>query len=162
MPYVALQSAPDAGFPLGHLHYWKSGYLRHLTDAATDTLLDIAAAMPPGSSGIGMQGLRGAASRVAVDATAFPHRATQYDFLILAQWAGHGHSERNIAWARDPFTAMQPHLEHAVYVNNLGAEEPDRIRAAYGPNHHKLTEIKRRYDPANTFRLNQNVSPISQ
>jgi hypothetical protein len=162
MPYVALQSAPDAGFPLGHLHYWKSGYLRHLTDAATDTLLDIAAAMPPGSSGIGMQGLRGAASRVAVDATAFPHRATQYDFLILAQWADHDHSERNIAWARDSFIAMQPHLENAVYVNNLGTEGPDRIRAAYGPNHRKLTEIKRRYDPTNTFRLNQNVSPISQ
>ena len=109
-----------------------------------------------------MQGLRGAASRVAVDATAFPHRATQYDFLILAQWAGHGHSERNIALARDSFTAMQPHLEHAVYVNNLGAEGPDRIRAANGPNHHKLTEIKRRYDPANTFRLNQNIAPTSQ
>ena len=78
MPYIALQSAPDAGFPPGQLHYRKSGYLHHLTDAAD-------AAMPPGSSGIGMQGLRGAASRVAVDATAFPHRATQYDFLILAQ-----------------------------------------------------------------------------
>jgi hypothetical protein len=162
MPYVALQSAPDAGFPLGWLHYWKSGYLRHLTDAATDTLLEIAAAMPPGSSGIGMQGLRGAASRVAVDATAFPHRATQYDFLILAQWADRDDSPRNIAWARDSFTAMEPHLEHAVYVNNLGTEGPDRIRAAYGPNYPKLAEIKYRYDPANTFRLNQNVSPVSQ
>jgi hypothetical protein len=162
MPYVALQSAPDAGFPLGQLHYWKSGYLRHLTDAATDTLLEIGSAMPPGSSGIGMQGLRGAASRVAVDATAFPHRATQYDFLILAQWADQGHSERNIAWARDSFTAMQPHLENAVYVNNLGTEGPDRIRAAYGANHQKLAELKRRYDPTNTFRLNQNVSPVSQ
>jgi hypothetical protein len=162
MPYVALQSAPDAGFPLGWLHYWKSGYLRHLTDAATDTLLEIASAMPPGSSGIGMQGLRGTASRVAVDATAFPHRATQYDFLILAQWADRDNSPRNIAWARDSFTAMQPHLEHAVYVNNLGTEGPDRIRAAYGPNHHKLAELKYRYDPTNTFRLNQNISPISQ
>jgi hypothetical protein len=162
MPYVALQSAPDAGFPLGWLHYWKSGYLRHLTDAATDTLLEIAAAMPPGSSGIGMQGLRGAASRVAVDATAFPHRATQYDFLILAQWADRDESPRNIAWARDSFTAMEPHLEPAVYVNNLGTEGPDRIRAAYGPNYPKLAEIKYRYDPANTFRLNQNVSPVSQ
>jgi hypothetical protein len=58
-PYVALQSAPDAGFPPGWLHYWKSGYLRHLTDAATDTLLEIAAAMPPGSSGIGDAGSAG-------------------------------------------------------------------------------------------------------
>jgi len=159
MPYVALQSAPDAGFPLGRLHYWKSGYLRYLTDAATDTLLEIAAAMPPGTSGIGMQGLRGAASRVGVDATAFPHRAAQYDFLILAQWADRRDSERNIAWARDSFAAMQPHLEDAVYVNNLGTEGPDRVRAAYGPNHQKLAELKRRYDPKNIFRLNQNVPP---
>ncbi|MDQ3053587.1 MAG: FAD-binding oxidoreductase [Actinomycetota bacterium] len=159
MPYVALQSAPDAGFPLGRLHYWKSGYLRFLTDAATDTLLEIAAAMPPGTSGIGMQGLRGAASRVGVDATAFPHRAAQYDFLILAQWADRRDSERNIAWARDSFAAMQPHLEDAVYVNNLGTEGPDRVRAAYGPNHQKLAELKRRYDPKNIFRLNQNVPP---
>jgi FAD/FMN-containing dehydrogenase len=159
MPYVALQSGPDAGFPLGRLHYWKSGYLRHLTDAATDTVLEIAAAMPPGVSGIGMQGLRGAASRVAVDATAFPHRATQYDFLILAQWADRRDSERNIAWARASFAAMQPHLEDAVYVNNLGTEGPERVRAAYGPNHQQLAELKRRYDPTNLFRLNQNVAP---
>ena len=57
---------------------------------------------------------------------------------------------------------MQPHLEQAVYVNNLGAEGPGRIRAAYGPNHHRLAEIKLRYDPANTFRLNQNIAPVSQ
>jgi hypothetical protein len=57
---------------------------------------------------------------------------------------------------------MQPHLENAVYVNNLGTEGPDRIRAAYGANHQKLAELKRRYDPTNTFRLNQNVSPVSQ
>jgi FAD/FMN-containing dehydrogenase len=158
-PYVALQSAPDAGFPLGRLHYWKSGYLRHPADAATDTLLEIAAAMPPGMSGIGLQGLRGAASRVPVDATAFPHRAEQYDFLILAQWADQNDSDRNISWARDSFAAMHPHLENAVYVNNLGTEGPDRIRAAYGHNHQQLAELKHKYDPANIFRLNQNVAP---
>lgn len=143
----------------GRLHYWKSGYLRELTDAAVETLLAVASTVPPGVSGIGLQGLRGAASRVPVEATAFPHRAQQYDFLILAQWTIPAESTRHITWARESFTAMQPHLENAVYVNNLGSEEGDRIRAAYGPNHHRLTELKRRYDPTNTFRLNQNVTP---
>jgi FAD/FMN-containing dehydrogenase len=157
--YVTLQSAPDANFPAGRLHYWKSGYLRHFTDAAVETLLAIIAAVPPGATGIGLQSLRGAASRVPVDATAFPHRAEQYDFLILAQWSDPAESDRHIAWARESFAAMQPHLEDAVYVNNLGSEGPERIRAAYGPNHERLAELKRRYDPANVFRLNQNVTP---
>jgi hypothetical protein len=159
--YVALQSAPDANFPSGRLHYWKSGYLRDLTDAAVETLLAVASAVPPGVSGIGLQGLRGAASRVPVGATAFPHRAEQYDFLILAQWADPAESTRHITWARESFAAMQPHLENAVYVNNLGSEEGDRVRAAYGPNHQRLAELKRRYDPANVFRLNQNVAPAT-
>jgi hypothetical protein len=161
MSYVDLQSAPDDNFPPGRLHYWKSGYLRHLTDAAVDTLLDIAAATPPGASGIGMQTLRGAASRVAVDATAFPHRAAQYDVLILAQWAEPALTEQHVAWARDCFAALQPHLENAVYVNNLGSEGPARIQAAYGANYLRLSELKSRYDPANVFRLNQNVEPAA-
>jgi hypothetical protein len=129
MPYVALQSAPDAGFPLGRLHYWKSGYLRHLTDAAIDTLLDVAAAMPPGVSGVGMQGLRGAASRVAVGATAFPHRAAQYDFLILAQWAAPDDSERNMAWARDSFAAMRAHASRTPCTSTTSASK-DRTGSA--------------------------------
>jgi hypothetical protein len=161
MPYVALQSAPDEGFPRGMQHYWKSGYLRHLTDQAIGTLLEIVAAMPPGVSGIGLQSLRGAAARVAVGATAFPHRAEQYDFLILAQWADPEESAGTIAWARDSFAAMVPHLEDAVYVNNLGVEGPDRVRSAYGPNRPRLAALKRVYDPANVLRLNQNIAPAA-
>ena len=54
---------------------------------------------------------------------------------------------------------MQPHLQDAVYVNNLGAEGPDRIRSAYGSNYRRLAEVKRAYDPTNVFRLNQNITP---
>jgi Berberine and berberine like len=54
---------------------------------------------------------------------------------------------------------MRPHLEDAVYINNLGAAGPDRIVAAYGGNHGRLTELKGIYDPQNVFRLNQNITP---
>ena len=86
----------------------------------------------------------------------------QYDFLILGQWDDPAHSERNIAWARRAFAAMRPHLADAVYVNNLGAEGPDRIRAAYGANHGRLAALKATYDPDNVFRLNQNVPPRAE
>ncbi|MGH3378521.1 MAG: FAD-binding oxidoreductase, partial [Actinoallomurus sp.] len=77
-PYTALQSGGDPGFPDGRLHYWKSGYLRDLTDAAIETLLRFLPSMPSAASGIGLQQMHGVASRVAPSATAFPHRAEQY------------------------------------------------------------------------------------
>jgi FAD/FMN-containing dehydrogenase len=158
-PYVDWQRAPDPNFPSRRLHYWKSGWLRHLTEAALDTLLDLLHHIPFPTIGIGLQGLRGAAGRVPVDATAFPHRADQYDLLIVAQWENPQNSVDHIGWTRQAFDALQPHLENAVYVNNLGVEGPDRVRAAYGPNYTRLAQLKRTYDPANVLRLNQNVAP---
>ncbi|MGY1640597.1 FAD-binding oxidoreductase [Geodermatophilus sp. SYSU D00703] len=162
MSYVALQSAPDVSFPRGRQHYWKSGFLRDPTDAALDTLVQHVPDMPSRASGVGLQHLHGAAGRVAPDATAFPHRADQYDLLILSQWEDPEDSERNIAWTRSLFDAMTPHLQDAVYVNNLGAEGPERVRSAYGPNGPRLAEVKREFDPANVFRLNQNITPESE
>lgn len=141
------------------MHYWKSGHLRHLTDTAVDALLAAAPTIPTPETGIGLQGLRGAAARVPVDATAFPHRAQQYDLLILAQWADRARTDALMSWARRTFDALQPHLENAVYVNNLGNEGPERVKSAYGPNHSRLAALKRTYDPANVFRLNHNVAP---
>jgi hypothetical protein len=57
------------------------------------------------------------------------------------------------AWARDAFTAMHPHLEDAVYVNNLGAEGPERVLAAYRGNHSRLAGLKHTYDLTNVFRI---------
>jgi FAD/FMN-containing dehydrogenase len=157
--FVDWQRAPDPGYPRGRRHYWKSGYLRHLTEGAVDDLLAVASTIPNPETGIGLQGLRGAAARVPVDATAFPHRAAQDDLLILAQWSDPARSDEIVAWARGAHERLRPHLEDAVYVNNLGNEGDDRVRAAYGPNHVRLAELKRRYDPENVFRLNQNVAP---
>jgi hypothetical protein len=159
MSYIALQSGPDEGFPSGRLHYWKSGYLRELTDAAIETLTRFVPSMPSSASGVGLQQMHGAASRVGPSATAFPHRGEQYDFLILSQWSDAADSPRNIEWTRALFEAMRPHLEDAVYVNNLGDEGPGRVRAAYGDNYPRLATIKKNYDPDNLFRANQNIAP---
>jgi FAD/FMN-containing dehydrogenase len=159
LPYLDWQRAADPAFPRGRLHYWKSGFLRHLTDAALDALLALPPTTPTPAVGIGLQGLRGAAAQVPVEATAFPHRAEQYDLLILAQWSDPARTDEQVGWTRAAFDAVRPHLEDAVYVNNLGAEGPERVRSAYGPNHARLAALKLAYDPANVFRLNQNVPP---
>ena len=159
MPYTVLQSARDEGFPSGRLHYWRSGWLRDLTDNAIQILMQFVPHMPSSASGVGLQQMHGLASRVAPSATAFPHRAEQYDFLILSQWSDAADSDRNVEWTRALFQAMQPHLEESVYVNNLGDEGPARVEAAYGENYRRLAALKETYDPDNLFSGNQNIEP---
>jgi hypothetical protein len=159
MPFAELQSARDQEFPSGRLHYWKSGWLRDVTDGVIETLMRFLPQMPSSDSGIGLQQLHGVASRVAPSATAFPHRAEQYDFVILSQWPEATDSDRNVQWTKALFEAMRPHLEESVYVNNLGDEGPRRIRSAYGGNYPRLAAVKRTYDPDNLFRVNQNIEP---
>lgn len=159
MPYTVLQSARDEGFPSGRLHYWKSGWLRDVTDDAIETMMEFVPQMPSAASGVSLQQMHGVASRVAPSATAFAHRAEQYDFLIASQWSDGAEADRNVRWTRALFEAMQPHLERSVYVNNLGDEGPHRIQAAYGKNHPRLAAVKRIYDPDNLFRSNQNIVP---
>jgi FAD binding domain/Berberine and berberine like len=159
VPYTDLQSARDDAYPVGRLHYWKSGWLRDLTDGLIDTLMQFVPEMPSSVSGVGLQQMHGVASRVAPSATAFAHRAEQYDFLILSQWSEPTDSDRNIRWTRALFEAMRPHLEESAYVNNLGDEGPARVRAAYGDNYPRLAAVKAAYDPDNLFRANQNIEP---
>jgi FAD/FMN-containing dehydrogenase len=162
MSYQALQSAPDAGFPLGRQHYWKSSYLKHLSDEAIEVMLRFVAEMPSPISGVGLQQMHGAASSVDPAATAFPHRDEHYDFLILSQWTDPSDSEENIRWTRAFFEAMEPFFEKGVYVNNLGEEGEDRVKEAYGENYGRLVALKDKYDSTNLFRLNQNVRPTAQ
>ncbi|MGH8774875.1 MAG: FAD-binding oxidoreductase [Jiangellaceae bacterium] len=96
MPYTVLQSARDEGFPAGRLHYWKSGWLRDVTGGAIETLMHFVPQMPSSATGVGLQRMHGAASRVGPSATAFPHRAEQHDFLIGSQWSDPAHSDRNV------------------------------------------------------------------
>jgi FAD binding domain/Berberine and berberine like len=162
MAYTALQSAPDPGFPPGRRHYWKSSYLKDLSDEAIEVMVGFVSEMPSPTTGVGLQQMHGAASRVDPTATAFPHRDEHYDFLILSQWADPAETERNIEWTRSFFEAMEPFFEEGVYVNNLGDEGEDRVRAAYGTNYDRLLALKGEYDPTNLFRLNQNIRPPSQ
>jgi hypothetical protein len=162
MAYTTLQSAHDAGFPPGRRHYWKSSYLKDLSDEAIEVMVGFVSEMPSASTGVGLQQMHGAASRVDPTATAFPHRDEHYDFLILSQWADPAESERNVEWTRSFFEAMEPYFEEGVYVNNLGDEGEDRVKAAYGANYERLLALKGKYDPTNLFRLNQNIRPPAQ
>ena len=160
MPYAQLQSMFDAGYPFGFRHYWKSGLMRELPDVAIDVMLDFYSRRPTADSQVFIEHLHGATQRVGPTATAFPHRGERYNFMVLTKWAEARDDERCIRWTREYWQAMEPFVTGGHYVNYLGHQEtPDRVRAAYGVNYDRLAAIKEKYDPANLFRMNQNISP---
>jgi hypothetical protein len=162
MSYRTLQSAFDARFPSGQQHYWKTSFIKHLSDEAIEVMIRFVAETPSPTSGVSLQQMHGAANRVPFAETAFPHRDEHYDFMILSQWSDPADSARNIQWIRGFFEAMQPFLERGVYVNDLGEEGEDRVKEAYGSNYERLAALKNKYDPTNFFRLNQNIRPTAQ
>jgi FAD/FMN-containing dehydrogenase len=148
----------DAGFPRGALNYWKSSLIAELTDEAIETLIARFAACPSPMSGMVLEHIHGAATRVAAEATAFPHRREGHQLLVVSQWLEPAGNARNIAWARDSYDAMRPYFAQGRYVNYLGEDEgQDAVKAAYGPNYQRLRELKAKYDPTNLFHLNQNI-----
>jgi FAD/FMN-containing dehydrogenase len=156
--YLDLQQSSDAAFPYGRRHYWKASFLRRLEPAAIDMLIRFARTAPSPHTLIGLQQMHGQAARVPATQTAFVHRHDQWDCLLLSQWNDPDADRENIGWTRDLHAALQPWLVDAVYVNDLGEEEGDRIRVAYGDNFERLVAVKARYDPDNFFRGNQNVA----
>lgn len=158
MPYVALQQMFDAGAPAGLQNYWKSAYLRGLDDAVIDTLCSYAERLPGPLCAVHLHHLGGAVARVPERATAFAYRDAAFVLNIPSLWADPADSDAVIAWTRSFFDAVQPYTEGA-YVNFLGAEGEERVRAAYGGNYERLAALKARYDPNNVFHFNQNIRP---
>jgi FAD/FMN-containing dehydrogenase len=159
MPYTALQALSGPFYPPGRFNYWKSSFLKELSDDAIETMIAQFASVPSRFSFVGLEELSGAVSRVGKDETAFGERSARYSFLITSAWTDPAESEKNIRWTRDVWEAMRPFEREAAYVNYLGAEEQDRIRAAYGEKYERLVALKNKYDPTNLFRLNQNIKP---
>ena len=108
---------------------------------------------------LGVQDFHGAVTRVAPTAKAYPHREPGYNLLLISQWTDPAQTDTGIAWARETIDALSPYMADRSYMNYLPADDQDRVRHAYGRNHERLVELKRRYDPDNLFRLNHNIDP---
>ena len=160
MPYPALQSMLDEGFPHGLHVYWRSDFLKGLPDDAIDALVDRFQAITSPLSALLLEQFGGAVARVSADETAFAQRDALFNLAVISRWTEPATASTHIDWARQSSEAMRPYTSGGVYVNYLGTEGADRVKAAYGAKYDKLVAVKRKYDPANLFRVNQNIQPV--
>jgi FAD/FMN-containing dehydrogenase len=161
--FLEQQKMLDPGFPPGASNYWKTSFLNELSDSAIDTIADHSAAMTSQMSAALLFPLLGAISRVGATETAFVRRREPFNLGIYARW-NDGDDLKHIRWAREFCNAMAPFSSGGAYVNEFSyedGEDKDWVRAAYGVNYEKLALLKRKYDPDNVFRHNQNIKPAA-
>ena len=159
LPYVAQQSLFKDGFVPGVLNYWKADFIRELSDSYIEDSVNHYRFAPSPRAVMLWFPMSGRVSRVAPEATAYPHRIGIHAG-VYSVWTDRALDQQNIAWARDGWALMQQVSVGGVYVNELGLDESDaRIRGAYGINYPRLARLKAKYDPENLFRLNANIMP---
>jgi hypothetical protein len=145
--------------PRGKRNYWKTSYLEELSDDAINTMVEHYATVPHPLSHVVVYPLGGAVSRVGRDETAVDYRDAPYNFLIVGMWSEAAEDEKNVRWVRELWRQMQP-FALGVYVNYETDREVERVMSAYCPDKYaRLVTLKNQYDPANLFRLNQNIKP---
>ena len=161
-PFTGWQAAFDPLLTPGARNYWKSHDLASLSDGAIDAILDAARALPSPECEIFVAHVGGAMARVAADATAFPNRDAHFVMNAHGRWRGEDGDASGVGWARKLFDAVAPFALGTAYVNFMPDDEANRVESAYGANYRRLAEIKRRYDPDNLFRMNQNIRPAAE
>jgi hypothetical protein len=136
----------------------RGGHLARLSAEAIDVIAEFASSAPSESSGITMMYWHGPWCAQPHD-NAFGFRRVGFEYWVHSYWQEDGVREDSIRWVEEFFAALQAHSSGAVYVNDLENEGEDRARAAYGEHYARLAAIKRKYDPTNFFRVNQNIKP---
>jgi FAD/FMN-containing dehydrogenase len=157
LPFPQMQQLLDGAFPDGMRNYWKSTFLKELSDAAIETIVAQGNRMRSPLSSIVVEFYGGAAGRVGPGESAFAQRQAEYDVGFMAQWADAAEDEEHMAWTRGAWEAMRPYSSGGYLLNFLAEESPDIVRAAFGANYDRLAALKLRYDPRNFFSLNQNI-----
>jgi FAD/FMN-containing dehydrogenase len=139
--------------------YWRADFVRELSDEAIALHIKHGSQLPTMQSTMHLYPVNGAASRVKNNATPWSYRDAVWASVIVGVDPDPANKEKISAWARDYWTALHPYSAGGAYVNFMMEEGDDRIRATYGKNYDRLAKIKKRYDPRNLFRVNQNIKP---
>jgi FAD/FMN-containing dehydrogenase len=158
-PYLTHQAMFDPSFVPGRWYYFKSCDVAELTDEVIDITVERSLQIKSPLTSFPIWQMGGAVARVGEDETAFGGRKTTFTYNIGASTATSEGFDEEREWVRSFWSALEPWHE-GVYVNFLGDEGPDRVRQSYGAEKYdRLQALKRKYDPDNFFRINQNIPP---
>ena len=143
-------------------HYWKGHFVRELPDELIDELIARVVALGHPPSHVLIESLHGAPKDADGDAAAVGFRHAAFNVSATAVWQRPDRDDEQIVWARETAAAIEPwSFSGGGYVNYMQADEPiERVRAAFGDeSFQRLQALKRRYDPNNVLRRNQNIPP---
>lgn len=154
-PYLEAQAAGFLRAPVAH--FQTNLFLPELSEPAIAAIAAATEHAPP-TSRIFIVPLYGAISRVGITDTAFVLRRPGYEVDITGLWSASAEKERAVQWVKSLRDNLQP-FAHGVYSNQLGETSDALVKASYGTNYARLVEIKKKYDPRNVLRLNQNIKP---
>jgi FAD/FMN-containing dehydrogenase len=159
VPYTALQAMFDPLLPKGTYGYLKCDYFDNIPSAMVDDMIAWAERKPGALSLVHLNHFGGAMSRIPNDATPFAHRDAVFAFSQDALWNKPEETEANVQWAKGYWQALRSYSPRGAYINFMMDEGNARVLESYRDNYHRLVQIKRKYDPINLFRLNQNIKP---
>ena len=162
LPFMALQSMFDQiYYPPGLQWYWKADFVKEVNDEAIALHLKYGSDLPSELCTMHLYPINGAVHRVGENDTAFSYRDVTFSSVIVGVDADPANAERVSQWARNYWQALHPYSAGGGYVNFMMEEGQERVRATYRGNFRRLAAIKGKYDPANFFRVNQNIRPQS-
>jgi FAD/FMN-containing dehydrogenase len=159
MPYVEVQKLIEEGNPPGRRQYWKADMYPELPDEAVEALATATNEPVSTMTSIIIQPTSGAVQRVPDDATAIGWRSAKWAIHILGTWEDASEDEKQIAWVRNTHLAVQPWAQKGTYLNYLMDEGQQAVEDSFGAQYQRMVALKKKYDPTNFFRLNQNIKP---
>jgi FAD/FMN-containing dehydrogenase len=159
MPYPAIQKMFDGLLPPGLQWYWRADFFNDLRSEARKVHRDFGSKIPTPLSQMHLYPITGAAARAPKDKTAWAYRDAKYAGVIVGVDPDPSNAEKITRWCKDYWEALHPYSAGGAYLNFIMNEGQDRIKASYKENYERLTKIKRKYDPENFFKINQNILP---
>lgn len=160
-PFPAAQSAFDPIFVPGLQQYWRGDNFKELSDEAIGRHAELGPTLPTMLSTMHLYPLNGAAQRVGKNHTAYSYREAMFAEVIVGADPDPANAEKITTWCKRYYEALHPYSAGGAYVNFMMEEGQERVRATYRDNYDRLASLKKKYDPENFFRVNQNIQPAA-
>ncbi|QDH81481.1 FAD-binding oxidoreductase [Echinicola soli] len=159
MPYASLQQLFDGLYPTGLQWYWKADFIKELSGEAIQENIQFAKKLPSVHSTVHFYPINGACHDKNNADTAWAYRHANWSQVIVGVDPDPANKDKISSWAKSYWEAIHPHSAGGAYVNFMMEEGQDRVKASYGDNYSRLSQIKTKYDPKNFFHVNQNIKP---